>query len=122
MKILIQRVTQASVSVEGCSVAEISQGILALACVEIGDTQAEADWLAKKLCALRIFPSENHEMDQSIRDKGGEVLVVSQFTLAADLKKGNRPRDSPQGWNPHQARGLTWGLHGYYRYKRVVFR
>ena len=91
MKALVQRVTEASVEISGEVVANIGPGLLVLLGVARGDTKAEADQLAEKTVNLRIFDDENGRMNRSVADVGGEVLVVSQFTLAADMRKGNRP-------------------------------
>ena len=81
MRLVIQRVAQASVCVDGICVSEINSGLLILVGVENGDTEADADWLAQKTANLRIFPDESGIMNRSIIDFGGELLAVSQFTL-----------------------------------------
>ena len=91
MKILVQKVLEASVSVEGSTVANIKNGYLLFVGVEKEDTSFQADYLAKKIAHLRIFTDENDKMNLSIQDVGGEILAVSQFTLAADVSRGNRP-------------------------------
>jgi len=91
MRIVLQRVKKASVVVDGKIVSKIGKGLLVLLGAEKGDTEALADYLAKKIVNLRIFPDENDKMNLSIKDVVGEVLVVSQFTLASYIKKGNRP-------------------------------
>ncbi|MDV7141648.1 D-aminoacyl-tRNA deacylase [Tropicimonas sp. TH_r6] len=91
MRALIQRVTQASVTVDGAVIGEIGAGVLALVCAMRGDSDAEAEKLAAKLSKLRIFEDEAGKMNRSLLDTGGEALVVSQFTLAADTSRGNRP-------------------------------
>ena len=91
MKGLIQRVKRASVTIDGKLHSEIDQGILVLLGVEKGDEKENAEKLADKLSKLRIFEDENDKMNLSIQDIKGEVLVVSQFTLAGDCKKGTRP-------------------------------
>ena len=88
---LIQRVTEASVSVEGEVVGAIARGILALVGVEKGDTEAEAARLAQKVLAYRIFPDGAGKMNLSLQDIGGQLLAVSQFTLVADTNSGTRP-------------------------------
>ncbi|MCP9481733.1 D-aminoacyl-tRNA deacylase [Shimia sp. CNT1-13L.2] len=91
MRALIQRVSEASVTVEGEVVGEIGQGLLVLICAMQGDGEAQADKLAAKIAKLRIFQDDAGKMNKSVRDTGGSVLVVSQFTLAADTRSGNRP-------------------------------
>ena len=88
---LVQRVAEASVAVGGETVGAVGPGVLVLLGVVRGDTAAEADWLAAKVAALRIFPDEAGKMNRSLRDTGGGALVVSQFTLAGDARKGTRP-------------------------------
>lgn len=90
MRALLQRVSRASVSVDGAVVGQIGAGLLILICAMQGDTEAEADKLAAKIAKLRIFKDNAGKMNLSVRDAGGSALVVSQFTLAADLR-GNRP-------------------------------
>lgn len=91
MRILIQRVSEASVNVEGKVVGEIQQGILLLVGIEEADDKEDANWLISKLINLRIFGDEEGKMNRSILDVNGAFLVVSQFTLHASTKKGNRP-------------------------------
>lgn len=91
MKGLIQRVKRASVTIGGEVHSKINQGILILLGVEKGDNEQNADKLADKLCKLRIFEDEDGKMNKSILDVNGEILIVSQFTLAGDCKKGTRP-------------------------------
>lgn len=91
MKFVIQRVTRASVTVDGDVVGKIDRGYLVLAGIADSDTEAVADKLIKKMCGLRIFPDEQGKTNLSLADVGGQVLMVSQFTLYADCKKGNRP-------------------------------
>lgn len=91
MRIVIQRVSRASVAVDGLMVSAIGPGLLVLVGVEHGDTFDDARWLADKTAALRIFPDEAGVMNRSVVDVGGEVLCVSQFTLTASTRKGNRP-------------------------------
>ena len=91
MKALVQRVSEASVTVEGERVGEIGPGLLVLLGVEAGDGAAEADLLARKIAGLRIFEDAAGKMNLALREVGGAVLAISQFTLAADLRKGNRP-------------------------------
>ena len=91
MKILVQKVISASVTVNEHIVSEIKQGYLLFVGVEKEDDKSKADYLAKKVANFRIFTDENDKMNLSIQDVGGEILAVSQFTLAADLSRGNRP-------------------------------
>ncbi len=91
MKVLIQRVKEASVSINKELYSNINQGILALVGIEKGDTLEEIQKMAKKLVNLRIFPDENDKMNKSILDIKGEMLIVSQFTLCGNCKKGTRP-------------------------------
>ena len=92
---LIQRVSQASVDVAGERVGAIDRGILALVAVERGDGEAEAARLVERIAGYRIFPDDEGRMNRSLVDIGGALLAVSQFTLAADTKKGTRPGFSP---------------------------
>lgn len=91
MKTVIQRVSFASVTVDENVVSRIAQGILVLLGVEKGDDESKADWLAEKIANLRIFEDEAGKMNLSLRDVGGSLLVVSQFTLAGNCNKGRRP-------------------------------
>ncbi|WP_089273099.1 D-aminoacyl-tRNA deacylase [Puniceibacterium sediminis] len=91
MRALLQRVTHASVTVEGAVLGEIGPGLLILICAMHGDTEVEADKLAAKIAKLRIFTDDAGKMNRSVLDTGGAALVVSQFTLAADTSRGNRP-------------------------------
>jgi len=91
MKAVIQRVSSASVVVDGETVGSISRGTLVLLGVEKGDDEARADWLAGKICDLRIFSDQDGRMNLSVRDVAGSLLVVSQFTLAGNCAKGKRP-------------------------------
>ena len=91
MKAVLQRVKNAEVTVDGESVGKIGEGYMLLLGVMNGDTKEDAELLAKKTAMLRVFTDENDKMNKSVLDIGGEVLVVSQFTLCADVKKGNRP-------------------------------
>ena len=91
MRLVIQRVRQASVTVEGTITGQIGPGLLVLAGCAPTDDEAALGWLARKLVSLRILSDENGQMNLSVRDVGGQVLVVSQFTLLADARKGNRP-------------------------------
>ncbi len=91
MRAIIQRVKQASVTIEGVVVSSIDQGLLVLLGIEEADNKEDIDWLTGKIARLRIFNDENGMMNLSVKDTGGEMLVVSQFTLYASTKKGNRP-------------------------------
>ena len=91
MRLVIQRVSEASVTVEGETISSIGDGLLILQGIEDADTQEDIDWLCKKVSNLRIFDDENGVMNLSVKDVGGALLVVSQFTLHASTKKGNRP-------------------------------
>ncbi len=91
MRAVLQRVTQASVSVDGGVIGQIGAGLLVLLCAEKGDTDAVADKGLAKILKLRIFSDDAGKMNRSVQDVGGGLLVVSQFTLAADVAGGNRP-------------------------------
>ena len=94
MRAVLQRVNRASVSVDGTTVGEIGPGLMILVCAMQGDTEAQADKLAAKIAKLRIFKDDQGKMNLSVKDSGNAALIVSQFTLAADLR-GNRPGFSP---------------------------
>lgn len=91
MRVIVQRVKEASVTVDGKTTGQIGTGMLVLAGFEDGDQAAELDWMAQKLVKLRIFPDEQGVMNRNVTDVGGDILAVSQFTLYASTKKGNRP-------------------------------
>ena len=91
MRALVQRVSEASVTVDGEEVARIGRGLLVLLGIRRGDGETSADRIASKLLALRVFEDEDGKMNLSVRDLGGELLVVSQFTLYGDVRRGNRP-------------------------------
>ena len=91
MKIVIQRVSEASVTIDSKIVAQINQGLLVLVGIEEADTIEDTNWLVSKIVNLRIFPDENEVMNLSVKDIDGGIIVVSQFTLHALTKKGNRP-------------------------------
>ena len=105
MKAVIQRVSEASVTVDGAVVGAVGKGFLVLLGVMDGDTEADADVLAGKVARLRVFTDENDKMNLSVTDVDGEVLCVSQFTLCADVKKGNRPSFTPSA-PPEEAERL----------------
>lgn len=104
MRAVLQRVSGASVAVEGAVVGKVGAGLLILICAMQGDTEAEADRLAAKIAKMRIFKDEAGKMNLSVKDIGGAALVVSQFTLAADLR-GNRPGFSHAA-NPDEGKRL----------------
>ena len=91
MRVVIQKVTQASVSIENQIVASIDKGLLVLVGIEDGDTNEDIAWLSSKIVNLRVFEDDNGVMNLSVKEVEGEVLIVSQFTLHASTKKGNRP-------------------------------
>lgn len=91
MKAVIQRVKYAQVSVDGETVGKVGEGYMILVGVQAGDTDSDAEILARKTANLRVFTDENEKMNRSILDIDGEILAISQFTLCADVKKGNRP-------------------------------
>ena len=91
MRVVIQKVTQASVSIENQIVASIDKGLLVLVGIEDGDTNEDIAWLSSKIVNLRVFDDDNGAMNLSVKEVEGEVLIVSQFTLHASTKKGNRP-------------------------------
>ncbi len=91
MRLVLQRVGEAAVRIDGETVGSIGRGLMVLVGVAVDDTVADAEWLAAKTVAMRIFPDENGVMNRSVADVRGDVLAVSQFTLLASTKKGNRP-------------------------------
>ena len=91
MKAVIQRVSQASVTIDSKKVSKISKGLLVLVGIEDADSQEDITWLSSKIVNLRIFGDENDVMNLSVKDIDGDIIVVSQFTLQASTKKGNRP-------------------------------
>ena len=91
MKVLLQRVSEASVGLDGETIAEIGPGLVVMVCTEKEDGEAEADFFARKVANIRLFADTDGKTNLSILDVGGEALVISQFTLAADWRKGNRP-------------------------------
>lgn len=102
MKVVAQRVSQAAVRIEGAVVGEIGAGLLLLVGFEAADTNEDLQWMASKLVQMRIFSDENGLMNRSVQEINGELLVVSQFTLHASTKKGNRP-SFIQAARPEQA-------------------
>ena len=109
MRTVLQRVSRASVEVEGSITGSIGRGLLVLLGVAKGDTEADADYLAAKIAALRIFPDEQHRMNLSVTDIGGELLVVSQFTLYGDVRRGLRP-----SWSDAAAPEIAEPLYDYF--------
>lgn len=91
MRAVIQRVSQASVAIDGKVRGAITQGLLVLLAIETADTKEDIDWLSGKIVRLRIFSDENGAMNRSVQEVGGGILLISQFTLFAETKKGNRP-------------------------------
>lgn len=91
MKAVVQRVKQSSVKIDGKIISEIGRGFNVLLGVDVNDSEKDADYLVRKISNLRIFEDDDGKMNLSIKDKKGDILVVSQFTLLADTKKGNRP-------------------------------
>lgn len=91
MRVVIQRVSSASVTIDNKIVAEINKGLLVLVGIEDADVQEDIDWLTAKIAKIRLFGDENNVMNLSVQDVDGDIIVVSQFTLHAAVKKGNRP-------------------------------
>ena len=91
MRVVIQRVSKASVQVDSNLISSISEGLLVLLGIENNDTNDDINWLIKKIANLRVFSDKNNKMNYSVRDVNGDIIVVSQFTLHAKTKKGNRP-------------------------------
>jgi D-tyrosyl-tRNA(Tyr) deacylase len=91
MRVVIQKVSEASVAIEGKTISSIKKGLVILLGIEDDDFEEDIDWLVKKIIQLRIFDDENGVMNRSVQDVNGEIIVVSQFTLFASTKKGNRP-------------------------------
>lgn len=91
MKVVVQRVSETHVKVNGKIVGEVNDGLMLLIGIDEEDTEADADWLIQKILNLRIFPDEEGKLNLSVSDVKGEILCISQFTLIADYKKGNRP-------------------------------
>lgn len=101
MRVVIQRVSRASVTIEGTTKSSIQNGFLILLGICDEDTMEDVDWLVRKIAGLRVFDDENHVMNRSILDVNGEILVISQFTLYASYKKGNRPSWFRAGSHEH---------------------
>ena len=101
MRVVIQRVSHASVTIEGTTKSSIQNGYLILLGICDEDTMEDVDWLVRKIAGLRVFDDENHVMNRSILDINGEILVISQFTLYASYKKGNRPSWFRAGSHEH---------------------
>lgn len=91
MRAVVQRVKNSKVTVEGKVTGQIDQGLMVLIGVEEGDSEKDAQYIAKKVCGLRVFDDEEGVMNLSVKDIGGQILAVSQFTLLGDVRKGNRP-------------------------------
>lgn len=91
MRAIIQRVAESSVTIGGVKISEIGHGLLVFVGVTDGDLETDASWLSGKIAQMRIFPDSEGKMNRSVVDNGGDILVVSQFTLHASTKKGNRP-------------------------------
>lgn len=91
MKVVIQRVSEANVKVDGKIVGEIGKGLMLLVGIDENDEKTDVDWLVQKILSLRIFGDEDDKLNLSVKDISGEILCISQFTLIADYKKGNRP-------------------------------
>lgn len=109
MRAVIQRVTQASCTVDSVCTGEIKQGLLVLLGIEEDDTEKEAEWLAQKLVNLRIFSDDAGLMNKSVQDIRGNILLISQFTLIAQTKKGNRP-SFIRAAKPNKAEPLYQGM------------
>jgi len=105
MRAVIQRVLEAEVRVDGKTVGKIGKGLLVLAAVEKGDGERELDFLVRKVAEMRIFEDEEGHMNLSLQDIGGEILLISQFTLAARIKKGRRP-SFDKAEEPQRARSM----------------
>lgn len=105
MILVLQRVLKSSVSVDGRVVGQVGRGLLVLAAVERGDGEVQAEWCARKVAEIRLFPDAEGKMNLSVREVGGSVLAVSQFTLVGDIKKGTRPSFSSAA-PPDEAKAL----------------
>ena len=105
MRAVIQRINGASITIDGNETREIGAGIVVFMCAMTGDTGRQADFLAQKVCELRIFKDENDKMNRSLIDVGGDALIVSNITLSADMKHGRRP-DFSRSAPPEEAKRL----------------
>ena len=105
MRLIVQRVDEATLTVDGKLISHIDKGFCVYVGAKVGDTQQDAQYLAKKLCGLRIFRDENDKMNLSLSDVGGQILLVSNFTLYADCTRGYRPNFS-YALNPTDAKNL----------------
>ncbi len=105
MRAVIQRINGASITIDGNETREIGAGIVVFMCAMTGDTKRQADFLAQKVCELRIFKDENDKMNRSLIDVGGDALIVSNITLSADMKHGRRP-DFSRSAPPEEAKRL----------------
>lgn len=105
MRVVLQRVSSASVAIDGRVAGRIDRGLLVLVGIEAADTAADGEWLAQKLCKLRIFADEAGQMNKSVVETGGGILLISQFTLHASTAKGTRPSFNAAA-RPEQARPL----------------
>lgn len=105
MRVVLQRVSSASVTIDGRVAGRIERGLMVLVGIEAADTAADGEWLAQKLTKLRIFPDEAGQMNKSVTDLGGGILLISQFTLHASTAKGTRPSFNAAA-RPEQARPL----------------
>lgn len=105
MRAVVQRVTDASVTVDGVEISRIGKGLVVLAAIAKGDSEIDVTFMARKLAGLRIFDDETGRMNQDIQQAGGGVLLVSQFTLSGDVRKGNRP-SYDEAEEPDRARTL----------------
>jgi D-aminoacyl-tRNA deacylase len=111
LRAVVQRCSRASVTVDGIVVGEIGRGLVVLVGVGLNDTQRDSAWLAEKLRSLRIFPDEEQNMNRSVEDVGGALLVISQFTLHGDARKGRRPSFIDAA-RPEQAEPLVRSVAG----------
>ncbi len=105
MRAIIQRINGAVITIDGNETREIGEGIVVFMCAMVGDSEQQADYLAQKVCALRIFKDDQGKMNRSLIDIGGDALIVSNITLSADMKHGNRP-DFSRSAPPQEARHL----------------